>query len=74
MIRAERCNTSPAMGSPPPRASAAAPAPRAATAAEVRLATLQRDARRPKAELLDEAMRVSRFAAELAAAGKRATR
>lgn len=48
--------------------------PRAADPEEIRLATVRRDARRPKAELLDEAMRLSRFTVELAAAGKRARR
>jgi hypothetical protein len=35
---------------------------------------LREDARRPGGELLDEAMRLSRFATELAAAGRRARR
>lgn len=56
------------------KASAKAPAPRVTNPEELRLATLRRDARRPKAELLDEAMRLSRFTVELAAAGKRASR
>lgn len=56
------------------KASTGARSPRAADGDEVRLALLRRDARRPKGELLDEAMRLSRFTVELAAAGKRASR
>lgn len=39
----------------------------------VRRDTLRRDAQGPKGELLDEAMRLSRFAVELAAAGRMAS-
>lgn len=48
--------------------------PRPASAEEIRLAALRRDARRPKGELLDEAMTLSRAVVEMAAAGKRARR
>jgi hypothetical protein len=57
---------------PSESASTNVPSPRAAREGEIRLATLRRDACRPKAELLDEAMQLSRFTVELAAAGKRA--
>ncbi len=46
--------------------------PRALTPEEVRRATLRQDAGRPKGELLEEAIRLSRFTVGLAAAGRRA--
>lgn len=46
--------------------------PRALAPDEVRRAGLRQDAHRPKGDLLEEAMRLSRTMVELAAAGRRA--
>lgn len=51
---------------------AAATGPRALTPEQVRRSTLRRDAARPKGDLLEDAIRLSRFTVELAAAGRRA--
>lgn len=51
---------------------AAGTVPRAPTPEQVRRTTLRRDAGRPKGELLEAAIRLSRFTVGLAAAGRRA--